>query len=227
MFANEIDYGSTPELKYGDVVLKRRTARYLDPSFKVEREEVFQIIREALSFTPNGANAQPYRFLLVDTDEGKRKIDSMMRGVDVGRPLACSFIIIPMYDRNYIDKYDELMEMNMKTLPEKYTPEHVAALKAGVANAAAEMMEDGGVGFERFLSFETGIACMSILLTIRAHGLDAGFVTDWNVSLMADEFGLDLDRYCPMGTIAVGKSIGPVFDCFRYEAEGEMSWFID
>lgn len=225
MLASEIDYGKTLECTYEEVVLKRRSARHLDPNFVVSREEILQIIREAMSFTPSGANAQPFKFFIVDTDEGKKKLDSMMRGVDIGRVRACSFVVIPCYDREYIERYDELMELNQKAQPEKYTDDHVKALRAGVVRALEEMMEDDGIGFERFLSYETGIVTMSILLVVRAHGLDAGMVTDWNPSLMADEFGIDLDRFQPMGTFAVGKNIGPVYDCFRYEAE-ELTDFI-
>lgn len=222
MFAHEIDFGETLKKSYEEVVLKRRTCRSLDPNYVVPREEILQIITEATSFIPSGANAQPYRFLIIDKAEDKKKLDGIMRGVDVGRVLACSFVLIPMYDRDYILGYDELMEINQKMLPEKYTPDHVAALKAGVANAAAEMRENGGIGFERFLSYEVGLATMATLLVIRAHDLDSGFATDWHETLFGELFDIDMERYQPLGPICVGKNIGPVYDCFRYEAEDQV-----
>lgn len=224
MMASDLKKDGIINDSYTSVVLGRRTARYLDPSHKVSRGEILEILREAVSCTPSAVNSQPWHFIIVDTDEGKQKLDDIMRAFDKDRVKAGSFAVVPCADRKWFDVYDELIEINKKIAPEKYTEEYVSALVPLVYDWYDELTEGDGVYLERSISFQTGLITMSLLYALRSHGLDAGIMDSWDPDLLGDAFGIDLDRYVPQCAIAVGKSVGPVFDNFRYEAEDVVTW---
>lgn len=54
-----------------NVVFGRRAMRFMNPDFKVDREEIVEIFSEMNVFTPSAVNTQPYKFLVIDSDEGK------------------------------------------------------------------------------------------------------------------------------------------------------------
>lgn len=55
---------------FNEIIYGRRSIKTYDSSVKISREEMTQIINEA-STAPSSINMQPWRFLVVDTPEGK------------------------------------------------------------------------------------------------------------------------------------------------------------
>lgn len=83
-----------------NVVFGRRATRFMNPDFKVDREEIVEIFSEMNACTPSAVNTQPYKFLVIDSDEGKKKIDSIMRPpFDRDRTTSCSFAVVVFADR--------------------------------------------------------------------------------------------------------------------------------
>ncbi len=53
-----------------DIMKGRRSIRNYDPAVKISKEEMTQILEEATT-APSSVNAQPWRFLVIDSPEGK------------------------------------------------------------------------------------------------------------------------------------------------------------
>ena len=94
-----------------NVVFGRRATRFTNPDFKVDREEIVEIFSEMNACTPSAVNTQPYKFLVIDSDEGKKKINSIMRPpFDRDRTTSCSFAVVVFADHKWIEGFDELYQ---------------------------------------------------------------------------------------------------------------------
>lgn len=205
---------------FKDVAFGRRAARYLDPNFKISREEIIEMISETNAITPSAVNTQPFRFMIIDTDEGKKKIDSIMRPpFDRDRTTSCSFAVIPFADRKWIDDFDELYQHELEIVPDY--PEMMVPV---TYDWYQELTADGNEKLDKSINFQCGMATMSFQLICRAHGYDVSFMDAWDPSLLTDLFGVDLERYIPEGVLTVGKLTGPTTERYRYTGEHFIDW---
>lgn len=61
------------EAQFFDVIQDRRSVRYYDSEVKISRDEMKDILQLA-TLAPSGANLQPWRFLVIDSQELKQKL---------------------------------------------------------------------------------------------------------------------------------------------------------
>ena len=64
---------------YKEIITSRRSVRVYDPSVKISREEMTEILEEA-TLAPSSVNLQPWRFLVVDSPEGKATLEELAPG---------------------------------------------------------------------------------------------------------------------------------------------------
>ncbi|NTW90745.1 MAG: nitroreductase family protein, partial [Erysipelotrichaceae bacterium] len=60
------------------IVLNRRSIREYDPNVKISKEEMTQILEDATR-APSSVNLQPWRFVVVESVEGKDNLRPFMR----------------------------------------------------------------------------------------------------------------------------------------------------
>ena len=202
---------------FGDVVFKRRSVRALDPNHKISREEILQMIASATT-APSAIDTQPWKFLVVDTDEAKAKLDKVMHmPVDRGRVIASSFSVVIFADTQWVEDFDEIMQANAKVSPSFYTPEIVSFLNARSVEWYEELIAAGELISS--ISFQCGLVAMQFINVVRAHGYECGAMDDWDKWDISDHFDIDLKRYTPLICIAVGKPTGGSDDTMRHEPE--------
>jgi nitroreductase len=224
MLPSELTLDNIKNNSFTDVVFGRRCARYLDPDYVIPREEIEQIMQETLCVTPTAVNTQPYTFLIVDNDEGKQKLDSVMRGTDRDRVTNCSFAVVPMADRLWYETYDEFLKIESETNPDYIAP-MADMLRVGVFNWVDELTEGDGAYLDKSVNFQAGMAAMSFQDVCRAHGYDVGVMDNWYPGMLHDVFGIDLDRFIPEVVICVGKNTGSLqCERYRYPAEEKIIW---
>lgn len=224
MLPSELTLDNIRNNDFKDVVFGRRCARYLDPEYKISREEINQIIEETNCVTPTAVNTQPFKFLIVDTDEGKQKLDSVMRGSDKDRVPACSFAVVPCADRLWYETYDEHVRLESEVSPDYIAP-MADMLLPGVFKWVDELTEGDGSYMDKSINYQAGMAGMSFQFVCRAHGYDTGVMDSWDPDLLGDLFDLDLKRYIPELVICVGKSVGSLQpERYRYPADEKVIW---
>ena len=215
---------------YKSVVLGRKSHHALDPNFKVEREEILDIIAEAAIASPNAVGSQPWCFLICDTPESMQKLDDIMRIYDKDRVNKCSFAVVPLADRNWFDSYDELLEVQAKEVPARYTPDIVPLFAKVVYDWYDELTDIDkltgvkGAYLERSINFQAGLVTMNFINACRSHGLDSGVMDSWDPDLVGEAFGVDLKRYVPQVAIAVGKAMAEEPDSYRYTPDKLVIW---
>ena len=58
---------------FKDVVFNRHSVKVFDKNVKISHEEMLEIIKEATK-APSSVNMQPWRFVVVESEEGKEKL---------------------------------------------------------------------------------------------------------------------------------------------------------
>lgn len=150
-----------------NVVFGRRATRFMNPDFKVDREEIVEIFSEMNACTPSAVNTQPYKFLVIDSDEGKKKIDSIMRPpFDRDRTTSCSFAVVVFADRKWIEGFDELYQNEITIVPDY--PEMMVPV---TYEWYEELTAGDGSYLDKSINFQAGQASMMLQCICRAHGL--------------------------------------------------------
>lgn len=98
---------------FNNIVLGRRSVvKVYDPEVKISREEMSEILAEA-SRAPSAINMQPWRFLVIDSDEGKEKL-APLASFNQTQVLTSSAIIAVFYDANNVEYMDEIFNKSVE-----------------------------------------------------------------------------------------------------------------
>lgn len=89
---------------FNAIVLERRSVKVYDPEVKISREELAEILAEA-SRAPSAVNLQPWRFMVIDSTEGKAKL-APLATFNQTQALTSSAVIAVFYDTNNVEYMD-------------------------------------------------------------------------------------------------------------------------
>lgn len=68
----------TNEQTFSDIVFGRKSVRVYDETYKISHEEMLAMIQEATT-APSSVNMQPWRFVVVESDEQKANLKPLIR----------------------------------------------------------------------------------------------------------------------------------------------------
>ncbi|MFD1440414.1 MULTISPECIES: nitroreductase family protein [Lacticaseibacillus] len=184
---------------FGDVLLHRESVRDFDPSVKIPREELQQMISEAIT-APSACNLQAWHFVIVDDEAGKDKLRSYFMKFNKPQLDSCSAMIQIFGDtlafKAYRDLWNKACEDGRIT-PEKrdevlntFLPLYEKAPKSMLVNDS---------------TVDSTIAATQLMLIARAHGYESNPIGGYDTTKAAKVFGLDPERYVPVMAVALGK----------------------
>jgi len=102
-FFNTLLGKKNPE--FFEVIKGRKSVKYFDTDVKIKREEIIEMLDEA-NIAPSSCNLQPWRYIVVDTPEGKEKLGSANYN-KIQNDTSAAMIIV-LGDLNYYNKFDEI-----------------------------------------------------------------------------------------------------------------------
>ncbi|KAF6628750.1 MULTISPECIES: nitroreductase family protein [Paenibacillus] len=202
---------------FKEIALGRRSVKVYDPSVKISREEMTEILTEATR-APSSINLQPWRFLVIDSPEGKATLAPLARFNQ--RQVETSSAVIAVFgDLNNFDNFEQIfgeavelgyMPKDIKEMQQEKVAAHFAAL-------------DPVVNRETVL-IDGGLVSMQLMLVARAHGYDTNAIGGYEKDQIAEAFGLDKDRYVPVMLISMGKGINEGHPSTRLPIDQIAQW---
>ncbi|ADM71244.1 Putative NAD(P)H nitroreductase YodC [Paenibacillus polymyxa E681] len=202
---------------FKEIALGRRSVKVYDPSVKISREEMTEILTEATR-APSSINLQPWRFLVIDSPEGKATLAPLARFNQ--RQVETSSAVIAVFgDLNNFDNFEQIfgeavelgyMPKDIKEMQQEKVAAHFAAL-------------DPVVNKETVL-IDGGLVSMQLMLVARAHGYDTNAIGGFEKDQIAEAFGLDKDRYVPVMLISMGKGINDGHPSTRLPIDQIAQW---
>lgn len=195
----------------------RATIRKYDPAVKIGREEMAHILQDAMT-APSSLNLQPWRFVVVDTDEGKELIKPMMM-FNQQQWETSSAIIAVFADTRCAESAETILtadvENGFKTTGMK--DKMLAMIKEYTSSYSPERLSNS-------LMMDMGFVCMQLMLAAKGYGYDTNPIGGFMRKELAEALGMDIKRYIPALLISIGKAAEPAKDSTRFSVSEVTQW---
>lgn len=200
-----------------DVIKERHSVRYYDPSVKISKEELLEILEET-TLAPSANNLQPWRFLVIDDPEQKQNL--LPIAFNQQQVVDASAVILVLGD---IDAFKESHreEILRRSVETGYMSED--AKDAMVKNmkrfygAADEQSLRGG------LLIDGSLASMQLMLAAKARGYDTVPMLGFDAEELRKTFKIP-DNLSIVMMIPIGKAAKPGHPTIRLKAK-EVTFF--
>ncbi|WP_145152584.1 nitroreductase family protein [Paenibacillus xylanexedens] len=202
---------------FDTIVLERHSVKAYDPEVKISREEMTEILAKA-SRAPSAINMQPWRFLVIDSAEGKEKL-SPLASFNQTQALTSSAVIAVFYDANNVEYMEEIFSKSVELgyMPQDIMDMQMQQVKPYYANINASELRDMNL-------IDSGLISMQLMLVARAHGYDTNPMAGYNKDQIAEVFGLDKERFQPVMLISIGKAAKEGYPSYRLPVETITTW---
>lgn len=184
---------------FKEIITSRRSVRVYDPAVKISHEEMTEILEEA-TLAPSSVNLQPWRFLVIDSPEGKSKLEELAPG-NKTQVTTSSAVIAVFGDMNAFENADEIMSTAVESgyLPQEMKDQIMANYTGLFERMPAQV-------FREMILIDSGLVSMQLMLSARARGYDTNPIGGYDKSKIAEAFGMEKERYVPVMLISVGKA---------------------
>ena len=196
--------------EFFDVIKGRKSVKYFDSNVKIKREEIIEMLNEA-NIAPSSCNLQPWRYIVVDTPEGKEKLGSAnYNKIQNGTSAA---MIIVLGDLNHYGKFDEIYG---EAVEKGYMTEEV---KDGFEKGMGPQLENLPTDKNREgVYFDCGLWTMQFANIAYAKGYDTNIIGGFVREKVAELFELE-ENLIPVMLIALGKKEKDARPTVRMKAE--------
>ncbi|WP_318619231.1 nitroreductase family protein [Priestia megaterium] len=188
-----------------------------DSSVKISREEMEEMIAEATR-APSSVNMQPWRFVVIETPEGKEKLAELAR-FNSEQVNTSSAVIAVFGDMNNFEYAEEIFE---KSVELGYMPHDIKEQQLKVITPIYENMSQADM--RDVVLIDSGLVSMQLMLVARAHGYDTNPIGGYEKELIAEVFGLDKERYVPIMLISIGKAASEGHASYRLPVNTVTTW---
>lgn len=202
---------------FKEIVTGRRSIRNYDPSVKISREEMAEILEEA-ALAPSSVNLQPWRFVVIDSKEGKDTLAPLAKfnQRQVQTSAAVIAVFVDMKSEEYLEAiYNAAVEKGY--MPAEVRDQQVPAIKGLVEGMSFEQKKEMNL-------IDAGLVSMQLMLAARAHGYDTNPIGGYEKDRIAKAFNLDKDRYYPVMLISIGKAADQGYKSVRLPVDTITEW---
>lgn len=202
---------------FSEILNGRRSIKEYDPTVKISHEEMSEIITQA-SKAPSSINMQPWRFLVIDSEEGKAKLAPLSR-FNKDKVLSSSAVIAVFADLNNFDFAEEIYgkAVELGYMPQEVKEFQLNAFKPIYEKMSNEQMKDT-------IMLDAGLVSMQLMLVARAYGYDTNPIGGYEKDQIAEAFDLEKERYMPVMLITIGKAINEGFQSYRLPVDTTTQW---
>lgn len=202
---------------FDNIVLERRSVKTYNPEVKISREELSEILAKA-SRAPSAINMQPWRFLVIDSAEGKEKL-APLASFNQTQALTSSAVIAVFYDAENIEYMDEIFS---KSVELGYMPQDIKEMQMQQAKPYYASMSPSDLRDINLI--DSGLISMQLMLVARAHGYDTNPMAGYDKDRIAEVFGLDKERFQPVMLISIGRAVKDGHPSYRLPVDTITTW---
>ncbi len=186
---------------------RRSTPSFADAP--IAAEDLEQIVRAGLA-APSGYNLQPWRFVVVQTPEQKRRLRAA--SFNQAKVEEASAVIVACGDADgWRRDLDLMLQQGLEGgMPESYAAQARSSVPKYLSNFSTERMQG-------WLNKHVAIALTHMMLMAEALGYDTAPMEGFEQDRVREVLKLPLSFWV-VALLAVGKAVGPAkFDGGRFE----------
>lgn len=202
---------------FDEIVTGRRSIRSYDPSVKISRQEMTEILSKA-TLAPSSVNLQPWRFVVIDSLEGKATLAPLAK-FNQNQVKTSAAMIAVFADMNSIDYIDDIYgkAVELGHMPAEVRDAQLPAIKGLVSAMSVEQLKEMNL-------IDAGLVSMQLMLAARAHGYDTNPIGGYEKDQIAEAYGMDKERYYPVMLISIGKAADKGYQSVRLPVEAITEW---
>lgn len=202
---------------FNAIITGRRSVRQYDPSVKISKEEMTEILTEA-TLAPSSVNMQPWRFLVIESPEAKSKLATIAKFNQVQVETSAAMIAV-FGDLNNFDYAEEIYGTAVERglMPQDVKEGQLSRLAVHFANLPADINRET-------VMIDAGLVSMQLMLAARAHGYDTNAIGGFEKDQIAELFGMDKQRYIPVMLISIGKAAAEGYQSVRLPIDKIAEW---
>lgn len=197
------------------LIRSRRSVRKYDPEFKINKEEILEMLREA-ALAPSSSNLQPWEFL-VFLDAGVRK-DLRAIAYNQEQIETASAVIAVLGDKEF---YHNIDTVHNSMLEAGYIDE--ASKEVLVNNAKITYPHAPEEVRKNLATFDSGLAAMQFMLIAKERGYATGPMGGFDKVKFTERFNIS-DRYFPIALITLGKENAQAYPTTRLAIEDKVKF---
>lgn len=156
---------------FNEIVYGRRSIKTYDPSVKISHEEMTEMLTAA-TLAPSSVNMQPWRFVVIDSEEGKEELSHLAK-FNKDKVMSSSAVIAIFADMKNFDYAEEIFG---KAVELGYMPQAMKDLQLNAFTPLYETMSD--TKMREAIILDAGLVSMQLMLVARAHGYDTNLWVD-------------------------------------------------
>ncbi len=197
---------------FQDILFGRKSVRVYDESVKIPHEEMLEMIQETTT-APSSVNLQPWRFVVVESEEGKAKLKPLIR-FNTRQNDTSSAMILIFGDMNCYEYGEEIYNQAVEEgkMPVEVRDQQLAAIIPHYKNLTREQMND-------VVKIDASLAAMQLMLIARSHGYETNPIGGFEADQLAEAFDLDKERYVPVMILSIGKAVEEGYESVRLASE--------
>lgn len=204
--------------KANQIFIDRVSIRKYDPTVKIERSEILNILQDAMN-APSASNLQPWRFIVFDTDEGKDLVKSFMMPNNHQQCETASAVVAILGDRNRFSYSDQILSAEVEY---GLLSEEGKKYMLGVNDMIQQYLsEEQNVNA---IYLDCGLVSMQLMLSAKAYGYEVNSFGAFTNKELVSTVGLDADRYIPVLFVSIGKTTEEGSPSTRFSAEEITYW---
>ncbi|MEG2936913.1 MAG: nitroreductase family protein [Vagococcus sp.] len=197
---------------FSDITFGRKSVRYYDETYKISHEEMLEMIQEATT-APSSVNLQPWRFIVVESEEEKSKLKPLIRFNQLQNDTSSAMVLF-FGDMKCYELGEEIYDQAVAEgkMPKEVRDEQLAAIIPYYESFSESKMND-------VIKIDTSLVAMQFMLVARAHGYETNPIGGFEEDQLAEEFGLDKERYVPVMIVSIGKGKEAGYESVRLSAD--------
>jgi len=193
-------------------ILERKSIRIYKKDIKITDETLQQIILEA-NLAPSSMNMQPWRYVIIRSEEGKNQLLDALYGNKTQLQTSAAMIVI----FNDLRKFDLAEKIYNEAVNKGYMPVEVREkqllnIQKMTSKLDYEKLNQGGL-------IDCGLAAMNLMHVARLHGYDTCPIGGFNHEKIFDVCDMDSNRYTPVMIVSIGVADESGFDTVRLPFE--------
>lgn len=189
-------------------ILERKSIRKYDSTIKISDQELETIITEA-NRAPSSMNMQPWRYVIIRSDEGKKALENALYGNLTQNQTSAAMIVIfnDLQKFTYAEKiYNSAVEKGL--MPPETREKQLHNIRNMIPKLDYEKLNQSGL-------IDCGLAAMNLMLVAREHGYDTCPIGGFNHEKIFDVCNLDPNRYTPVMIVSIGKAAENGYESVR------------
>lgn len=196
---------------------ERSSIRKYNKNVKINREELKNILHDAMT-APSSLNLQPWRFVVIDSEEGKKLIEPCMMFNHVQWETS-SAIIAVFADKQCADYTEKIIgediRLGYKTAEEGQ--KYIEKIKTYTSSYSPVKLSNS-------IMLDCGFVIMQLMFSAKNYGYDTNPIGGYLHNELSAALNMDTDRYLPVLLISIGKADEKYKDTTRFSVDEITQW---